>query len=188
MRIYTRGGDQGKTSLVGGKRRFKDDLRVQAYGGVDEAGAFVGLASAYLAQEGYADMVTVLSEVSQVLWDIGADLAVPPTSEEHPFRTPDTAAASLEPLIDGYAAETEKIQKFVLRGGSIGGAYLHVACTIVRRAERQVVELMRSEPIHPPTMQYLNRLSDLLFVMARAANGRSHTKDVAYRNSPDVFH
>lgn len=187
MRIYTRGGDRGKTSLIGGKRRYKDDVQVHAYGAVDEAGAFVGLARTHLEQEGYTDMVAVLGEVSQVLWDVGADLAVPASVEDHAFRTSVDAASSLEPLIDRYAAETEKIQKFVLRGGSFGAAYLHVACTVVRRAERHVVALMRTEPIHEPTLRYLNRLSDLLFVMARAANGRSQTDDVAYRNSPDVF-
>lgn len=187
MRIYTRGGDQGKTSLIGGKRRFKDDLRVMAYGAVDEAGAFIGLASAHLQQVGYEDMVTVLTEVSQVLWDIGADLAVPASLEGHPFRTSADAAALLEPIIDRYAKETEAIQKFVLRGGSLGSAHLHVACTVVRRAERYVVALMRSETIHEPVLQYLNRLSDLLFVMARAANARNQTHDVTYRNSPDVF-
>ena len=187
MRIYTRGGDQGKTSLVGGKRRYKDDVQVHAYGSVDEAGSFIGLASAHLQQEGYADMVAVLGEVSQVLWDVGADLAVPASVDNHAFRTAADAASSLEPIIDRYAAETEKIQKFVLRGGSFGAAYLHVACTVVRRAERYVVALVRTGPIHEPTLRYLNRLSDLLFVMARAANERSHTEDVAYRNSPDVF-
>jgi cob(I)alamin adenosyltransferase len=187
MAIYTRGGDRGKTSLIGGKRRYKSDPRVAAYGAVDEAGAFLGLASSHLAQEGYQDMVAILGEVSQLLWDVGADLAAPAPSPEHPFRTPDDAAGKLEPVIDQFLAETAKIQKFVLRGGSMGGAHLHVACTVVRRAERHVVELMQVEPIHEATLRYLNRLSDLLFVMARAANGRSHTADVAYRNSPDVF-
>ncbi|PSR21515.1 MAG: ATP:cob(I)alamin adenosyltransferase [Sulfobacillus acidophilus] len=187
MRIYTRGGDRGKTSLIGGKRRYKDDLRVRAYGAVDEAGAFVGLAVAHLEQEGHFDMVSVLQEVSQVLWDVGADLAVPSSVQNYAFRTPTDAAALLEPLIDRYAAESDKIQKFVLRGGSLGSAYSHVACTVVRRAEREVVALMRVESIHEPTLQYLNRLSDLLFVMARAANARSHRDEVAYRHSPDVF-
>jgi cob(I)alamin adenosyltransferase len=188
VRIYTRGGDRGKTSLIGGKRRYKDDLRVQAYGAVDEAGAFVGLAETYLEQEGHPDMAVVLQEVAQVLWDVGADLAVPATAEGHAFRTSADAASRLEPLIDQYAAESDKIQKFVLRGGSLGAAYVHVACTVVRRAERQVVAVMRREPIHGPTLQYLNRLSDLLFVMARAANARSHRDEVTYRHSPDVFH
>lgn len=188
MRIYTRGGDKGKTSLIGGKRRYKDDARVHAYGSVDEAGAFVGLATVYAEEAGYEDMVAVLGEVSQVLWDVGADLAVVPSQQQdHSFRTSLQAAPSLEPIIDRYMGETEKIQKFVLRGGSLCGAYLHVACTIVRRAERHVVSLMQIEPIHEPTLQYLNRLSDLLFVMARAANARSQRDDVTYRNSPDVF-
>ncbi len=187
MRLYTRGGDKGKTSLIGGKRRYKNDARVQAYGSVDEAGAFVGLATVYAEQAGYEDMVTVLCEVSQVLWDVGADLAVAPSQQDYPFKTSSQAAPLLEPIIDRYMAETEKIQKFVLRGGSLCGAHLHAACTIVRRAERHVVGLMQIEPIHEPALQYLNRLSDLLFVMARAANARSHRDDVTYRNSPDVF-
>ena len=187
MRIYTRGGDRGKTSLIGGKRRYKDDARVRAYGSVDEAGAFIGLASAYLEKEGHTDMVAVLGEASQVLWDVGADLAAPPSAEDSIFRTPVDAAAALEPFIDQYMAQNQAIQKFVLRGGSLGAANLHVACTVVRRAERQVVALMRLEPVHQPTLRYLNRLSDLLFVMARAANGRSHTEEVTYRNSPVVF-
>ncbi|MCY0879283.1 MAG: cob(I)yrinic acid a,c-diamide adenosyltransferase [Firmicutes bacterium] len=186
MRIYTRGGDRGKTALIGGKRRYKDDARVEAYGAVDEAGAFIGLAAAHLRSEGHEDMVAVLQEVAQRLWDVGADLAAPDPGE-HPMRTPEGAAAALEPLIDRYASESEPIRQFILRGGTLGAAYLHVACTVVRRAERRAVALMRAEAVPAPTIQYLNRASDLLFVMARAANARAGVGDIPYRQSPDVF-
>jgi cob(I)alamin adenosyltransferase len=186
MRIYTRGGDRGKTTLIGGSRRFKDDARINAFGAVDEAGAFIGLAMAHLKLEGHADMVATLEEVAQTLWDVGADLAAPDPAQ-HAMRTPEDAAARLEPWIDQYAAESDHVKQFVLRGGTLGASYLHVACTVVRRAERCVVALMRTETIPGPTLQYLNRLSDLLFVMARAVNARGQVSDTPYRHSPDVF-
>jgi cob(I)alamin adenosyltransferase len=186
MRIYTRGGDQGKTTLIGGVRRYKDDVRVEAYGTVDEAGAFIGLSISHLEQEGHMDIVGLLCEVLQTFWDVGADLAAAKT-DEYTFRTPSDAAARLEPWIDKYQEEAEKVKKFVLRGGSLGASYLHVACTIVRRAERRTVQLMRMEEIHAPALQYLNRLSDLLFVLARAVNARNARKDVEYVNSSVVF-
>lgn len=187
MKVYTRGGDQGKTSLIGGHRRYKDDIRVRAYGSVDEAGAFIGLATAYVQQDGYDDMAQVLTEVSQTLWDVGADLATAHDDLISP-RTASDAASRLEPVIDHYQSQVPPIQKFVLRQGSLASAYLHVACTIVRRAEREVVSLMKSDGTEPSVLKYLNRLSDLLFVMARVANYRSQTPEVSYRHSPDVFH
>ncbi|MCL6442904.1 MAG: cob(I)yrinic acid a,c-diamide adenosyltransferase [Alicyclobacillus sp.] len=187
MRIYTRGGDKGMTALIGGSRRSKDDVRVEAYGSVDEAGAFIGLAVSMLDESRDADIMKVLEDVQQTLWDVGADLAAPPNAEGYVFRTPADAASRLEPLIDQYQAESEKITKFILRGGAQASAALHVACTVVRRAERRVVELMQHEAIHPPTLTYLNRLSDLLFMLARAVNARAQVKDITYKNSPDVF-
>ncbi|GEO27781.1 Cob(I)yrinic acid a,c-diamide adenosyltransferase [Alicyclobacillus acidoterrestris] len=186
MRIYTRGGDKGKTALIGGIRRYKNDLRVEAYGTVDEAGSFIGLAASHLTQEGHEDIATLLLDVQQTLWDVGADLAAV-NSEKYTFRTPEDAAATLEPIIDKYKEEADAIKKFVLRGGSIGSAYLHVACTVVRRAERRTVALMQVEDIHAPTLKYLNRLSDLLFVLARAVNARNEQPDIAYEHSADVF-
>jgi cob(I)alamin adenosyltransferase len=186
MRIYTRGGDQGKTALIGGVRRYKDDVRVEAYGTVDEAGAFVGLSISHLEQEGHMDIVSLLYEVQQTLWDVGADLAAAKT-DNYTFRTPEDAAARLEPWIDKYKDEAEAVKKFVLRGGSLGASYLHVACTVVRRAERRTVHLMQMEDIHLPTLRFLNRLSDLLFVLARAVNARNARKDVEYINSSEVF-
>lgn len=186
MRIYTRGGDQGKTGLIGGVRRYKDDVRVETYGTVDEAGAFVGLAISWLEQEGHTDLVRLLTDVQQTLWDVGADLAAAKV-DKYTFRTPEDAAAQLEPLIDAYKDEADAVKKFVLRGGTLGASYLHVACTVVRRAERRTVQLMQLEDIHLPSLRFLNRLSDLLFVLARAVNARSARQDIEYNNSPEVF-
>lgn len=186
MKIYTRGGDKGQTSLIGGVRRFKDDLRVEAYGSVDEAGAFVGLALSYLDPGRDEDIAGVLLQIQQMMWDVGADLAAV-NDEKYTYRTPEDAAAGLEPLIDKYKDEADRITKFILRGGSQASAVLHVACTVVRRAERRVVTLMQQESIHAPTLKYLNRLSDLLFVLARALNARDQQPDVVYEHSTDVF-
>lgn len=187
MRIYTRGGDKGKTAIIGGERRFKDDLRVEAYGTVDEAGACLGLAISYLDKERDKDLIDVLVHVQQRLWDVGADLAAV-ESDKYEYRTPADAAAELEPFIDKYMDETEAVTKFILRGGHTAAAALHLACTVVRRAERRAVSLMQQEKIHEPALKFLNRTSDLLFVVARVANARNHVPDVVYENSTDVFH
>ncbi len=186
MRIYTRGGDGGMTALIGGTRRPKHDARVEAYGSVDEAGAFVGFAMSQLQAERDADMLDVLAGVSQTMWDVGADLAAP-EGAAYTFRTRDGAAGDLEPVIDRFKDEAQRVERFVVRGGSGAAAALHVACTVVRRAERRVVELMQTETVHAPALKYLNRLSDLLFVLARAANARDRRVDVEYANSSVVF-
>ncbi len=186
MRIYTRGGDRGKTSLIGGQRREKHDVRVQAYGSIDEAGAFIGLAMSYLHPERDQDILDVLADVQQRLWDVGADLAAPPGAQYTP-RTPDDAANHIEPLIDGFKAEADTIKTFVMRGGTSGAAALHVACTVVRRAERTMVALMAEEETSSASLKYINRLSDLLFVLARAVNARDHRPETAYEAGGQVF-
>jgi cob(I)alamin adenosyltransferase len=188
MPIYTRRGDLGKTQVIGSPRRFKDDVRVQAYGTVDEAGALIGVAVSFIAPNAAFDDVTrVLTGVQQMLWDVGADLARVDDTE-HQYRTPDNAAGQLEPLIDQYQAELAPLTKFILRGGTPGGALLHLACTVVRRAERDVVRLQRMETIHPPLVTYINRLSDLLFVLARVINHRDGAPESDYVHSAQVFH
>ncbi len=187
MRIYTRGGDRGKTTLIGAVRRYKHDVRVEAYGAVDEAGAFIGLAQAALAVERDGDILAVLASVQQRLWDVGADLGCA-RAEGCTYRTPTEAAGDLEAWIDRYQRETEPLTHFVIRGGTPAAAALHVACTVVRRAERRAVALMAVEPIHPPTLAYLNRLSDLLFVLARVSNARAQVPDIRYENGGTVFH
>jgi cob(I)alamin adenosyltransferase len=186
MRIYTRGGDKGKTALIGGERRYKHDLRIEAYGTVDEAGAFIGMAISELNESKDADIINLLYQVQQTLWDVGADLAAVPGAK-YTFRTKEEAAGELEPFIDRYKEEADKVTKFILRGGDKAAATLHVSCTVVRRAERQVVALMQVENIFEPTLKYLNRLSDLLFVLARAVNARREQKDILYENSAEVF-
>lgn len=186
MRIYTRGGDQGKTKLIGGERRLKSDVRVEAYGTVDEAGAFLGFAASQLPREGSDDIQSVIQTIAQTLWDVGADLAAP-IGSNFAYRTQDAAVTALEPLIDEYQSESDKLQKFVLRQGHPAAAALHVACTVVRRAERAVVRLKEIETIHEPTLRYLNRLSDLLFVLARSVNSRFGAPEIDYENSPTVF-
>lgn len=186
MALYTRGGDKGKTSLIGGERRFKDDLRVEAYGNVDELGAVIGIAMAELTWKGSEDVYQVLEEIAQRLWDVGADIAATPDAE-YVFRTPEDAALQLEPIIDSYESEVETITKFILRGGDRGAAMVHLACTVCRRTERSVVRLMQVEEVHQPALKYLNRLSDLLFVIGRTINGRRDIEETTYENSPEVF-
>ena len=185
--IYTRGGDQGQTQVVGSRRRFKDDARVQALGTIDEAGALLGAVVSFLSDDAQnADVVGLITEIQQTMWDVGADLAR--VHDAHPYRTPANAAANLEPQIDRYQAVLPSLHKFIVRGGSIAGAHLHLACTVVRRAEREVVHLQHVESIHPPALQYLNRLSDLLFVLARLVNYRAGISEVTYQHSAHVFH
>ncbi|MDA8206201.1 MAG: cob(I)yrinic acid a,c-diamide adenosyltransferase [Thermaerobacter sp.] len=187
MPIYTRRGDAGKTQVIGSPRRYKDDARVQAYGTVDEAGALIGVAASMIGSDAaFEDVVRVLSDVQQMLWDVGADLARV-GDEKHPYRTSHNAASQLEPMIDQYQAELPLLDKFILRGGTPGGALLHLACTVVRRAEREVVHLQRIEPIHPPLLMYLNRLSDLLFVLGRLINHRAGAPETEYEHSARVF-
>ncbi len=187
-RMYTRGGDTGRTSLIGAGRRFKNDPRITAYGSVDEAGAAVGLALSLLP--GLPDLHDVsrdLEAIQQMLWDVGADLARIP-DDVHPYRTPEGAATDLEPIIDRYQATLPPLEQFILRGGTPAGAALHLACTVVRRAERDTVRVARLHTVHPPALRYLNRLSDLLFVLARVVNLRGSASEVPYQHSARVFH
>lgn len=187
MKIYTRGGDRGKTALIGGERRLKSDHRIEAYGSVDEAGAFIGFAVSMMTEESLADIAAVLVDVSQTLWDVGADLAAPQSATNYIFRTSEDAAAKLEPLIDDYKVQADEVKRFILRGGHRVAAAIQVACTVVRRAERRAVALMDEEDVPPQVVRYLNRLSDLLFVLARTVNARMHQAEITYHNSTDVF-
>ena len=171
MKIYTKTGDKGETGLYGGARVSKDDVRVAAYGTVDEANAALGVARAYYADKAVNDD---LETVQNVLFDVGADLATPQDSK---YRSQVTAidegdVRDLERLIDRYDGELEDLKSFILPGGHEAAAALHFARTVVRRAERDVVTLTRHEAVNPQVAIYLNRLSDLLFVMARVVNMR----------------
>lgn len=169
-RIYTRTGDKGTTALADGQRRSKADLRVEAYGTVDEANAAVGLARLHTTGE----LDAMLGRIQNDLFDLGADLATPPSEEPLPYeplRVVASQVTRLETDIDALNAAIPPIKSFVLPGGSPAAAYLHLARTVSRRAERLAVQLAAIEPVSVEALQYLNRLSDFLFVASRAANG-----------------
>lgn len=181
-RIYTRTGDDGSTGLVRGPRRPKYDLRVEAYGTVDEANCCVGLARLHTSSMPKIDML--LGRVQNDLFDVGSDLATPgaddPAAEYPTLRTRPVQTEFLEKQIDYYNADIEPLKSFILPGGSPLSAALHLARTVTRRAERIAVELAEAEPdTSPETVRYLNRLSDLLFVLARVANNNG-AKDVLW--------
>jgi len=170
-RIYTKTGDDGTTALASGERRSKDDLRIEAYGTVDEANSAIGIAR--LHTSGTID--EMLAAIQNDLFDLGADLATPspPAGETLPYeplRIVEPQVLRLERDIDLLNAELQPLNSFVLPGGTPGSAYLHLARTIVRRAERIAVALMAHETISVHALKYLNRLSDFLFVAARALN------------------
>ena len=171
-RIYTRGGDKGRTSLGDGSRVAKHDLRVEAYGTVDEANAAVGLAR--LHAEGEAD--AMLARIQNDLFDLGADLCRPENIAREkkagapPLRVVEAQVLRLEREIDEMNAALQPLESFVLPGGSAAAAYLHLARTIARRAERAMTTLAVKSPVNPIAIKYINRLSDHLFVLARYLN------------------
>ncbi len=166
-RIYTRGGDKGQTSLGSGKRVAKHDPRVAAYGQVDEANAAIGLAR--LHTKGAAD--AMLARIQNDLFDLGADLCRP-EAKEGDLRIVESQVLRLEREIDKMNAALQPLQSFVLPGGTPAAAYLHLARTIARRAERAMTELGERSPVNPEAIKYINRLSDHLFVLSRFLNGK----------------
>ena len=172
-RIYTKTGDDGKTGLGDMSRAPKTDPRVTAYGDVDEANSALGVA---LALGGLTDdIVTLLTRVQNDLFDVGADLSTPVDAELSwtPLRVDEGYVTRLEAACDKYNAMVPPLDSFVLPSGSPGSALLHVARTVTRRAERSTWAVLVAEPerTNPVTATYLNRLSDLLFILARVANG-----------------
>jgi cob(I)alamin adenosyltransferase len=185
MRIYTRTGDAGQTGVIGG-RVDKDDVRVEAYGTVDELNCFVGQAMGFLDTERFGDLLTDLLTIQNELFDCGSDLALL-KQELRPYKVTAEMVDQLEVWIDKYDAETPDIKKFILPGGSQASSALHICRTICRRAERRVVTLARTQPINEQVRRYLNRLSDFFFTVARLANVRSGVGDVEYARSAEVF-
>jgi cob(I)alamin adenosyltransferase len=171
-KIYTKTGDDGTTGLVRGARRLKYDLRVNCFGTVDEANSSIGVARVLTASMPKID--NILGRIQNDLFDLGSDLATPgadPAGTTPSLRTTSQQTAWLEQMIDQFNEGLAPLTSFVLPGGSPLAAALHVARTITRRAERLVVELVANEPgVNNQTLIYLNRLSDLLFVLARVAN------------------
>ena len=167
-RIYTRTGDDGTTGLADGSRRSKSDLRLESYGTVDELNSTVGLA--VRATSGvHPEISRLLESIQHDLFDLGADLATPGTEEG--LRVTAGQVGALEKSIDHINADLPALDSFVLPGGTESACWLHLARTVCRRAERLAVALAGTEELNPEVIRYLNRLSDLLFVLSRAANG-----------------
>lgn len=168
-RIYTRTGDDGTTALASGERRKKYDLRIAAYGTTDEANAAIGIARLHLAGEPELD--AMLARIQNDLFDVGADLCLPGSER---LRIIDSQVSRLESEIDFLNKDLKPLSSFVLPGGTPAAAYLHLARTICRRAERLIVELAdkKGEVISAPLIKYVNRLSDFLFVASRYANDK----------------
>ncbi|MBK8210025.1 MAG: cob(I)yrinic acid a,c-diamide adenosyltransferase [Rhodospirillales bacterium] len=176
-RIYTRGGDGGETSLGDGSRVKKQDPRVDAYGTVDETNGVVGLAR--LHAQGEVD--AMLARIQNDLFDLGADLCTPETGRkaEGALRIVDAQVERLEREIDAMNAELQPLTSFILPGGSPTSAYLHLARTVARRAERLICALSETEPVNAAAIRYINRLSDHLFVLARWENEKGQ-RDVLW--------
>jgi cob(I)alamin adenosyltransferase len=184
MNLYTRTGDSGKTSIIGG-RVDKDHLRVEAYGTIDEANSFVGQAMTLLTDPMFKDIHNELEKIQHELFDCGGDLAV--VKEKFPYKTTADMVQFLEDRIDHYVKEAPELERFILPGGSPASAAIHLARTVTRRAERCTVSLNKEMDINDIVLKYLNRLSDYFFAIARVINYRLGVKDVEYERSALVF-
>jgi cob(I)alamin adenosyltransferase len=184
MKIYTGTGDTGETGLYGGQRVGKDDMRVEAYGTVDEANAALGIAVCQLSD---AELRGIVTDLQSQLFTVGSDLATPLERDTQAGKStvPRVEAqhsVALERIIDRFEAELEPLRNFILPGGTPGASTLHLARAVVRRAERRTVTLWHNEPdqVNAEVLRYLNRLADLLFVLARAANHREGIADIPW--------
>lgn len=185
MKIYTRTGDKGQTSIIGG-RVEKDDVRVEAYGTVDEANCFVGQAITQLQPDLFQDVLDDLEKIQHELFDCGGDLAN--VTKKRELKLTKEAITYLEKRIDVFIEEAPELERFILPGGSPAAASLHIARTVTRRAERLVVRLSKEDSsLSEVPLQYLNRLSDYFFAVARVVNFRFNVKDVEYVRSAPVF-
>jgi cob(I)alamin adenosyltransferase len=181
-KIYTRVGDGGETALFGGGRVRKDDNRVEALGSVDELNAALGVVRMELLRGGVqTGFDGLLSRIQHRLFDLGAELATPGQRSHGTCRIHDRHVAELEAEIDRYDAGLEPLRAFILPGGGPAAAQLHLARCICRRAERRLVALAATEPIRGEMVAFVNRLSDLLFVLARAANRAERVPDVIWQ-------
>lgn len=184
MKIYTRTGDEGKTGVIGG-RVNKDDIRVEAYGTVDEVNAFIGEALVRMDPKIHQDLIADLTEIQHELFDAGGDLAQ--AGKNRQYKVTAEMVTRLEQLIDKYDAECPPLERFILPGGSPVSAALHVCRVLTRRAERRVVTLSRDQETNVEVRRYLNRLSDFFFTIARTANVRAKVSDVEYKRGGQVF-
>jgi cob(I)alamin adenosyltransferase len=192
MKIYTKTGDKGLTGLIGGKRVPKSDIRIIAYGSVDELNSYIGLSISLLSKynthlsstsssPSFSDIIDTLSRIQNELFVIGSDLADPDLSKSS-IRVQSDMITVLENDIDKYEKELSPITYFILPGGSIESSNLHIARSIARRAETNVAKLFLEDIINNLVLVYLNRLSDLLFVLSRIINKRLQISDIAWKS------
>ena len=185
MKLYTKTGDTGKTSIIGG-RVDKDNLRVETYGTIDELNSFIGKAMSELDRELFKDILSDLETIQHELFDGGGDLAN--VMKERHYKLTEAPIEAMEARIDVLTEEAPPLGRFILPGGAPAAATLHIARTVARRAERQMVTLMKAVEDVPAIVQkYLNRLSDYLFAAARVVNARLKVADVEYVRSAKVF-
>ena len=180
MKIYTKTGDKGETGLFGGERVSKDSLRISAYGTIDELNSFIGYTITEINDTGVKEN---LSMIQNYLFTIGSDLATPETEKNAKLkiqRTPESFYKEIEKMIDKYDAQLEELRNFILPGGSKSSALLHICRTVCRRAEREVVALKKTVTICDNIVIFLNRLSDLFFVLSRFENKVSNHSDIIW--------
>lgn len=181
MKLYTKTGDEGKTSVIGA-RVDKDDLRVEAYGTIDELNCFLGQAISVMTAltDSHVRLEKILQQIQHDLFDLGVDLA---TVAPKAYQVTSEKVESLEKLIDEFSAQTPEITYFILPGGTPLAAGLHVSRAVCRRAERAVVRLSKQHPVHQEARKYINRLSDLLFAAARWVNHLDQVADIRYESN-----
>lgn len=186
MKIYTKTGDKGMTKLVGGSQVSKDSDRVESYGTVDELNSWLGFSISMLLDQ-HSELKQELKQVQQFLFDVGTDLATP-LEAERPLKLEGESVTWLEERIDRYTAEAPDIERFILPGGSQGASMMHMARTIARRAERQIVRLSWTAKLNGEVIMFVNRLSDYFYAVARVINVREGVEDVFYERGEKVFH
>jgi len=191
MKIYTKTGDKGLTGLINGKRIPKSDIRIIAYGSIDELNSYIGLSISLLSQhrnnnnnnnQSFSDIIITLNRIQNELFIIGSDLADPDLSKPTSLRVQSPMITVLENDIDNYEKELSPITYFILPGGSVESSTLHIARSITRRAETNVSKLLLKDTINNLVLIYLNRLSDLLFVLSRTVNKRLQILDIAWKS------
>jgi cob(I)alamin adenosyltransferase len=184
LKIYTKTGDKGDTGLIDGSRISKSDLRIIAYGEVDEANSQIGLTISHIDKTSiFYDVKEILLKVQQDLFVLGADLANPNGLKDDSVLVRKEMISNIEHQIDNFESELEPISYFILPGGTTESSLLHVCRTVVRRAETSAVALAKEQKINQEILIYLNRLSDLFFVLARVINKRQKCNDVPWRPS-----
>lgn len=181
MKVYTKTGDHGTTSLVGGKRVAKNSPRLESYGTVDELNSWIGLIAAQTTQ--YADIQQQLIDIQHRLFDIGSALATEPESKWQPAPFDPQNTERLEAQIDNMEAQLPKHNQFILPGGSKASADTQIARTIARRAERRILDLTDADATDPNIIAYINRLSDYLFVLARLLNIKTNTPEIFWQKT-----